>query len=91
MTNAGRERQPHQWRRLQSPRATTGGRRQLCNQHRRLRVSPASRSSGCGGGGCNAVNRMIEEGMAGVEFITINTDAQALLLANAPQAHPHRR
>src|SRR6478752_4624840 len=39
---------------------------------------------GCGGGG-NAVNRMIEQGMAGVEFITINTDAQALLLANAPR------
>jgi len=40
---------------------------------------------GCGGGGSNAVNRMIEQGMAGVEFITINTDAQALLLANAPR------
>ncbi len=40
---------------------------------------------GVGGGGSNAVNRMIEQGMAGVEFITINTDAQALLLANAPR------
>src|SRR5258708_573651 len=40
---------------------------------------------GCGGGGSNAVNRMIEQGMAGVEFITINTAAQALLLANAPR------
>ena len=40
---------------------------------------------GCGGGGSNAVNRMIEQGMSGVEFITINTDAQALLLANAPR------
>jgi cell division protein FtsZ len=39
---------------------------------------------GVGGGGCNAVNRMIEEGMQGVEFITVNTDAQALLLSKAP-------
>src|SRR5512137_1497978 len=39
---------------------------------------------GVGGGGCNAVNRMIEEGIQGVEFVAINTDAQALLLAKAP-------
>lgn len=39
---------------------------------------------GVGGGGSNAVNRMIEEGLTGVEFIAINTDAQALLLSNAP-------
>ncbi len=39
---------------------------------------------GVGGGGCNAVNRMIEEGMPGVEFVAVNTDAQALLLSNAP-------
>lgn len=38
---------------------------------------------GVGGGGCNAVNRMIREGMSGVEFIAINTDAQALLLSKA--------
>ncbi len=37
-----------------------------------------------GGGGCNAVNRMIEEGLQGIEFITVNTDAQALLLSKAP-------
>jgi cell division protein FtsZ len=40
---------------------------------------------GVGGGGSNAVNRMIEQGIQGVEFIAINTDAQALMLANAPQ------
>ena len=34
---------------------------------------------GCGGGGVNAVNSMIEAGLSGVEFIAINTDAQALL------------
>ena len=39
---------------------------------------------GVGGGGCNAVNRMIMEGIQGVEFVAINTDAQALLLAKAP-------
>ncbi|MFC4770205.1 cell division protein FtsZ [Effusibacillus consociatus] len=38
---------------------------------------------GCGGGGCNAVNRMIEAGIKGVEFITVNTDAQALQLSKA--------
>ena len=40
---------------------------------------------GVGGGGQNAVNRMIEEGIQGVEFIAVNTDAQALMLSGAPQ------
>ena len=39
---------------------------------------------GVGGGGQNAVNRMIEEGIEGVEFISANTDAQALNLSKAP-------
>ncbi len=39
---------------------------------------------GVGGGGSNAVNRMIEEGMGGVEFVAVNTDAQALMLSEAP-------
>ena len=38
---------------------------------------------GVGGGGNNAVNRMIEEGLEGVEFIALNTDAQALQYSNA--------
>jgi cell division protein FtsZ len=38
---------------------------------------------GCGGGGSNAVNRMIAGGVKGVEFITLNTDAQALALSQA--------
>lgn len=38
---------------------------------------------GCGGGGSNAVNRMIAGGVKGVEFITLNTDAQALHLSSA--------
>ncbi|MDR3594733.1 cell division protein FtsZ [Clostridium sp.] len=40
---------------------------------------------GCGGGGNNAVNRMIVEGLKNVEFIAINTDKQALMLSNANQ------
>src|SRR5512136_624264 len=39
---------------------------------------------GVGGGGCNAVERMIKEGLQGVEFIAINTDAQALMNSSAP-------
>ncbi len=38
---------------------------------------------GVGGGGVNAVNRMIESGLRGVEFLAINTDAQALLMSEA--------
>ena len=38
---------------------------------------------GVGGGGCNAVDRMIEEGLQGVDFVAVNTDAQALLLSKA--------
>lgn len=40
---------------------------------------------GVGGGGGNAVNRMIEAGIQGVEFIVVNTDAQALMESQAPQ------
>ena len=40
---------------------------------------------GVGGAGSNVVNRMIEQGIQGVKFIAINTDAQALLLSNAPE------
>ncbi len=40
---------------------------------------------GVGGGGQNAVNRMIEADVQGVEFIAVNTDAQALMLSSAPQ------
>jgi cell division protein FtsZ len=39
---------------------------------------------GVGGGGCNAVNRMMAEGLRGVEFVAINTDAQALMSSMAP-------
>nr|MDJ0846359.1 cell division protein FtsZ [Crocosphaera sp.] len=39
---------------------------------------------GVGGGGCNAVDRMIESELMGIEFWTINTDAQALTQSSAP-------
>ncbi len=39
---------------------------------------------GVGGGGCNAVGRMIQEGLQGVEFVAVNTDAQALMQSDAP-------
>src|SRR5258708_9876948 len=38
---------------------------------------------GVGGGGTNAVNRMVEAGVTGVEFIAVNTDAQALMMCDA--------
>jgi len=40
---------------------------------------------GVGGGGSNAVNRMIADGLSGVDFIAVNTDAQALMLSDAPK------
>ncbi len=51
-----------------------------------LRVEPIARIKviGVGGGGSNAVNRMIDEGIQGVDFIAVNTDAQALMMAKAP-------
>ncbi|MBA3735777.1 MAG: cell division protein FtsZ [Actinobacteria bacterium] len=39
--------------------------------------------AGVGGGGTNAVNRMVDAGLAGIEFIAVNTDAQALLMTDA--------
>ena len=45
---------------------------------------------GVGGGGGNAINRMIEEGLAGVEFIAANTDIQACLLYTSPSPRDTR-
>ncbi|TMI75005.1 MAG: cell division protein FtsZ [Bacillati bacterium ANGP1] len=50
---------------------------------RDLRRYAAIKVVGVGGGGSNAVNRMITAGLRGVEFIAINTDAQALAMSNA--------
>jgi cell division protein FtsZ len=47
--------------------------------------SPARiKAIGVGGGGCNAITRMVREGIKGVDFIAMNTDGQALALAEAP-------
>jgi len=47
--------------------------------------SPAKvKAIGIGGGGCNAVTRMVRQGIKGVDFIAMNTDGQALALAEAP-------
>lgn len=45
---------------------------------------PTIKVLGLGGGGCNAVNRMLELGIQGVDFIAANTDAQALMRASTP-------
>ncbi len=48
-------------------------------------LSPAKiKVIGIGGGGCNAVTRMVQENIQGVEFIAVNTDAQAMALTEAP-------
>ena len=55
----------------------------MAGAERDLRGYAAIKVVGIGGGGSNAVNRMISAGLRGVEFIAINTDAQALALSNA--------
>jgi len=61
----------------------------MSNQRNDYVVQPESFAQikvvGVGGGGSNAVNRMIAEGLRGVDFIAVNTDAQALLMSDAPQ------
>ncbi len=52
-------------------------------QRPELEGLPPIKVVGVGGGGCNAVNRMIEVGVRGVEFIAVNTDAQALMRCEA--------
>lgn len=51
---------------------------------KQVELSARIKVVGVGGGGCNAVDRMIAEGLTGVEFIAINTDAQVLLKSSAP-------
>lgn len=55
----------------------------MSSTERDLRRFAAIKVVGIGGGGSNAVNRMVSAGLRGVEFIAINTDAQALALSNA--------
>ena len=53
-----------------------------------LSLEDVYKRQGVGGAGNNAVNRMIDENIAGVEFIGINTDKQALQFCKAPTAMP---
>ncbi|MPZ49938.1 MAG: cell division protein FtsZ [Dehalococcoidia bacterium] len=53
------------------------------NRHREFQGLPPIKVVGVGGGGCNAVNRMAAEKIAGVELVAVNTDAQALMHINA--------
>src|SRR6202047_705341 len=56
------------------------------NQQARTELDglPPIKVVGVGGGGCNAVNRMIQEQIYGVQFISVNTDAQNLMHSEAP-------
>src|SRR5436853_1187378 len=65
-----------------SPPDLAGGVK-MAGTERDLRRYAAIKVVGVGGGGSNAVNRMISAGLRGVEFIAVNTDAQALALSNA--------
>ncbi len=72
---------------LLAPPATAGGRSQTREAPHTV-AAPQNylaviKVVGIGGGGVNAINRMIEVGLKGVEFIAINTDAQALLMSDA--------
>jgi cell division protein FtsZ len=55
----------------------------MANSERDLRRYAAIKVVGIGGGGSNAVNRMISAGLRGVEYVAVNTDAQALALSSA--------
>jgi cell division protein FtsZ len=61
----------------------------MANNGRNYKAAPENFAQikvvGVGGGGSNAVNRMIAEGLRGVDFIAVNTDAQALLMSDAPE------
>src|SRR5207302_2412712 len=65
-----------------SPPDLAGGVK-MAGTERDLRRYAAIKVVGVGGGGTNAVNRMVDAGLRGVEFIAVNTDAQALLMCDA--------
>ena len=56
----------------------------MANRNQDVESFAQIRVVGVGGGGSNAVNRMFEAGLRGVEFVAVNTDAQALMLSKAP-------
>jgi cell division protein FtsZ len=66
------------------PEADSSGGPLRIHYHDEMQTSARIKVIGVGGGGGNAVNRMIAAGVVGVEFIVANTDAQALESSNAP-------
>jgi cell division protein FtsZ len=60
-----------------------GGEKMETNSYQQGESFARIKVIGVGGGGCNAVNRMISEGIRGIEFVSINTDGQALLFSKA--------
>ena len=71
-----------------SPGRSAGLSKARCRRSRAMMDAPQNylaviKVVGIGGGGVNAVNRMIEAGLRGVEFIAVNTDAQTLLMSDA--------
>src|SRR5437016_1030688 len=71
------------WAKRRSAETAVKGAIVMGHIDRDLRRYAAIKVVGVGGGGSNAVNRMISAGLRGVEFIAINTDAQALAMSNA--------
>src|SRR5919202_4335045 len=71
--------------RVPRPRRSSrgSGRRAVAMQNHTGNYLAVIKVVGVGGGGTNAVNRMVEAGLSGVEFIAVNTDAQALLMTDA--------
>ncbi|KPK10358.1 MAG: cell division protein FtsZ [Anaerolineae bacterium SG8_19] len=68
-----------------SKRSTNSGFARSVQRMPEVEGTALIRVVGVGGGGSNAVDRMIEEGIGGVEFIALNTDGQALMRSQAPQ------
>ena len=69
-----------------SSNGSTDGHRQIPRHEQAVSAGVARLVvAGIGGAGCNAVNRMIEAGVQGIEFAALNTDAQALDLSQAPR------
>ena len=82
---------PQRPARASRPSASTGPATSRALGSRARSRSRVLRVVGVGGAGVNAVNRMVEAGVEGVEFIAVNTDLQSLQQSAAPRDAPHRR
>ena len=68
---------------LRRPNSRIGGWAEQDHSHGHVSYLAVIKVVGVGGGGTNAVNRMVDAGLKGVEFIAVNTDAQALQMCDA--------